>query len=103
LALLGLLWSPLVTALVLAIIFGFALNGTSSVLYAAVAAFVPEGKRGRGYGLYYTGTQTAAAVAPLAYGVVADQLGLIWTVSVMAALTVLVVPLATPIRRRLAG
>lgn len=102
-ALLGLLWSPLVTALVLAVIFGFALNGTSSVLYAAVAAFVPEGKRGRGYGLYYTGTQTAAAVAPLAYGVVADQLGLIWTLSAMAALTLLVVPLATPIRRRLTG
>jgi MFS transporter, FSR family, fosmidomycin resistance protein len=102
-ALFGLLWSPLVTTLVLAVIFGFALNGTSSVLYAAVATFVPEGKRGRGYGLYYTGTQSAAAVAPLAYGLVADQLGLIWTLSVMAALTVLVVPLATPIRRRLAG
>jgi MFS transporter, FSR family, fosmidomycin resistance protein len=102
-ALLGLLRSPLAPALVLAVVFGFALNGTSSVLYAAVAALVPEGKRGRGYGLYYTGTQSAAALAPLAYGVVADHVGLSWTFLLMAGLTVLVVPLATPIRQRLVG
>src|SRR5919202_4197909 len=102
-ALLGLLWSPLALGLGLAVVFGFALNGTSSVLYAAVAALVPEGKRGRGYGLYYTGTQSAAALAPLAYGVFADQLGLTPTFFLMEALTVLVAPLATPIRRRLAG
>jgi MFS transporter, FSR family, fosmidomycin resistance protein len=102
-SLLGLLWSPLAVVVGLAVVFGFALNGTSSVLYAAVAAVVPEGTRGRGYGLYYTGTQSAAAVAPLAYGFVADRLGLSWTFWAMAALTALVVPLATPIRRRLAG
>jgi len=98
--LLGLFWSPLIVALGLAIVFGFALNGTSSVLYAAVAGFVPEGKRGRGYGLYYTATQSTAAVAPLAYGFIADQFGLGWAFYVMAALTVLVVPLAMPIRRQ---
>ncbi|MDQ6673740.1 MAG: MFS transporter [Chloroflexota bacterium] len=101
--LLSLLWSPLAISLGLAVIFGFALNGTSSVLYAAVATFVPEARRGRGYGLYYTGTQSAAAIAPLAYGFVADRLGLDWTFFVMAGLTALVVPLALPIRRRLAG
>jgi MFS family permease len=101
--LLGLLGSPLAIALGLAVIFGFALNGTSSVLYAAVAAFLPEGKGGRGYGLYYTATQSAAAIAPLAYGFVADQLGLSWTFLLMATVTALVVPLALPIRRRLSG
>jgi len=89
-------------AIGLAVIFGFALNGTSSVLYAAVAGFVPEARRGRGYGLYYTGTQSAAAVAPLGYGFVADQFGLSWTFLVMATFTALVVPLALTIRRRLA-
>ncbi len=74
-------------AIGLAVIFGFALNGTSSVLYAAVAGFVPEARRGRGYGLYYTGTQSAAAVAPLGYGFVADQFGLSWTFLVMATFT----------------
>jgi MFS transporter, FSR family, fosmidomycin resistance protein len=102
-ALIGLLWSSLAIALGLAVVFGFALNGTSSVLYAAVAALVPEGKRGRGYGLYYTATQSASAVAPLAYGIVADQLGLSWTFYLMAAMTTLVVPLAVPIRSTVSG
>jgi MFS transporter, FSR family, fosmidomycin resistance protein len=102
-ALVSLLGSPLVLALGLAVVFGFALNGTSSVLYAAVATFVPEARRGRGYGLYYTGTQSASAIAPLAYGFVADQFGLNWTFFAMAALTAAVVPLAIPLRRRLAG
>jgi MFS family permease len=102
-ALVGLLGSPPAVALGLAAVFGFALNGTSSVLYAAVASFLPEHRRGRGYGLYYTGTLAAAAVAPLAYGFVADQLGLGWTFFVMAGLTALIVPLAAPLRRRLVG
>jgi MFS family permease len=100
-ALLGLLGSPVGVALVLAVVFGFALNGTSSVLYAGVASFVPEGKRGRGYGLFYTGTQSAAALAPLAYGLLADGFGLSPMFYVMAAVTVLVIPLAVPIRRQL--
>lgn len=101
--LLGLLGSPLALSLGLAVVFGFALNGTSSVLYAAVAALVPEGKRGRGYGLYYTGTQGAAAIAPVAYGVWADQFGLVSTFWLMAVLTATIVPLAVPIRRQLVG
>jgi len=103
LALLGLVWGPLGWALGLTVVFGFALNGTSSVFYGAVATLVPEGKRGRGYGLYYTGVQLAAAVAPLGYGLVADTAGLGWTFGAMAALTVSIVPLAAPIRRRLYG
>lgn len=101
LALLGLVWAPLALAAGLAIVFGFGLNGTSSVLYAAVATLVPDGKRGAGYGLYYTATQSAAAAAALGYGLLADHLGLEWTFGVMAALTLAVVPLAAPLRRRL--
>jgi MFS transporter, FSR family, fosmidomycin resistance protein len=101
--LLALLQSPVVLTLGLAVVFGFALNGTSSVLYAAVAAFVPGARRGRAYGLYYTATLSAAAIAPLAYGIVADQFGLNWTFLVMATLTAAVVPLAVPLRRHLAG
>jgi FSR family fosmidomycin resistance protein-like MFS transporter len=103
LALLGLVWGPLGLGLGLAVVFGFGLNGTSSVLYAAVAALVPEGRRGRGYGLYYTAIDIAAAVATLGYGLLADHLGLGWTFWLMAALTVAIVPLAAPIRRRLAS
>jgi FSR family fosmidomycin resistance protein-like MFS transporter len=104
-ALLGFLWAPvsLEVAVVLAAILGFGLNGTSSVLYAAVAALVPDGKRGSGYGIYYTGTQLAASGAALGYGIVADHLGLEWTFVAMAALTLGIVPLAAPIRRYLAA
>jgi MFS transporter, FSR family, fosmidomycin resistance protein len=102
-ALLGLAWGPPAYALGLAVVFGFALNGTSSVLYAAVAGLVPEGKRGRGYGLYYTAIDVAAAGATLGYGLVADHLGLDGTFGLMAALTLAIAPLAIPLRRRLAG
>lgn len=103
LALLGLVWGPASAVLVLAVVFGFGLNGTSSVLYAAVAALVPDGKRGRGYGLYYTVIDVAAALATFAYGLLADWSGLNWTFAVMALLTLAVVPLAAPLRARLAA
>ncbi len=103
LALLGLVWGPTAAALGLALVFGFGLNGTSSVLYAAVAALVPEGMRGRGYGLYYTGVDVAAAFAALGYGLLADRFGLDGTFALMAGLTLAIIPLAAPIRERLRG
>jgi len=102
LALCGLVWGPLGAALPMALVLGFGLNGTSSILYAAVATFVQDSKHGVGYGLYYTTTQCAAAVSALGYGVLADHLGLEWTFAAMAAFTFAVVPLAAPIRRQLA-
>jgi MFS family permease len=102
LALIGLTWGPPEAALALALVFGFGLNGTSSVLYAAVAGLVPDGKRGGGYGVFYTVTQLAGAAAALGYGVLADHLGLGWTFGLMVGLTLAVVPIALPIRRQLA-
>ena len=87
----------------LAVVFGFGLNGTSSVLYAGVATLVPDGKRGRGYGMYYTIIDVAAALATAIYGLFADWSGLDWTFAAMALLTVAVVPLAFPLRARLNG
>jgi MFS family permease len=103
LALLGLVWGPASTVLPLAVVFGFGLNGTSSVFYAAVASLVPDGKRGRGYGLYYTVIDVAAALMTAAYGVYADWSGLDVTFAVMALLTLAVVPLSLPLRSRLAA
>jgi MFS family permease len=103
LALLGLVWGPAYAVLPLAVVFGFGLNGTSSVLYAAVATLVPDGKRGRGYGMYYTIIDVAAALATAAYGLFADWSGLDWTFAAMALLTFAVVPMALPLRSRLAN
>ena len=103
LALMGLVWGPEWSVLPLAVVFGFGLNGTSSVLYAAVASLVPDGKRGRGYGIYYTIIDVAAALATAAYGLLADWSNLDWTFAAMALLTLAVVPLAIPLRSRLNG
>ena len=103
LALLGLVSGPESLALGLAVVFGWGLNGTSTVLYAAVVGLVPAGKHARAYGLYYTGVESAYALAPLGYGLLADAAGLDWTFAVMAALTLAVIPTATPLRRRLAS
>ena len=64
--------SPVWVIVPLALLLGFALQGTSSVLYAAVADFVPARRRGRLYGLYYTIIDGGSIAAPLAYGAVAD-------------------------------
>jgi len=101
LALVGLVWGPGAAAIGLALVFGFGLNGTSSVLYAAVASLVPDGKRGRGYGLYYTIIDVAAAIATSVYGLLADWSGLEWMFALMALSTLAVVPLALPLRSRL--
>ena len=101
-ALLGLVWGPPSALIPLAVVFGFGLNGTSSVLYAAVASLIPDGKRGRGYGLYYTVIDVSAALMTAAYGFYADVSGLDVTFAVMALLTLAVIPLSIPLRAHLA-
>lgn len=85
----------------LAIVFGFALNGTSSALNVAVATFVPAEKRSRGYGIYFTAALVSSATAPLAYGLLGDLAGLVTVFLVMAALTVAVIVVVFPIRQAL--
>lgn len=82
---------------------GFVLNGTSSVLYASVAPLVDPSKRGRGYGLYFTASQMASALAPLIYGLVADRAGLGVTFVAMAVATGLIAPVALVAGRELKG
>lgn len=88
-------------AVPLAIMFGFALNGTSSALNVAVATFVPEEQRSRGFGIYFTATLVASATAPLAYGFLGDLAGLVTVFLVMAVLTAAVIIVVIPIRRGL--
>jgi MFS transporter, FSR family, fosmidomycin resistance protein len=97
-ALIGLVLAP-GTRLLLAIVpLGFVLNGTSSVLYASVADLVHAERRARGYGLYYTGTQLASALAPILYGLLADRAGLDASLTVLSAATACIAPLAGVLR-----
>lgn len=91
---------PLLLVPLLALAFGFVLNGTSSVLYAAVADLVDERRRSRGYGLYYTLVNGASALAPVLYGLLGDRAGLLSIFTALAVTNLLTVPLAFAIRRR---
>ncbi len=55
---------------------GVVLNGTSSVIYTGIAAFVDQSRGSRGYGLFYTGAFSGSALAPAAFGALADRGGL---------------------------
>src|SRR5581483_2171310 len=67
---------PIGSALLLLLpLIGIALNGTSSVLYGTVAELAPAERRARAFGIFYTVSVGAGAVAPAVYGVVSDLAG----------------------------
>jgi MFS family permease len=99
----GLLGAPAGWVLAALLPLGFVLNGTSSVLYASVASLVHASKRARGYGLYYTFTQMASALAPIGYGLLADRAGLTPALLTLAAVTAAIAPLTLIAGRDLQG
>jgi MFS family permease len=95
--------APLPVTLAALIPVGIALNGTSSVLYGTVADLVNPARRARAYGLYYTLTIGASALAPVTYGALGDALGIPLALLVVAATVVVTVPLSLTLRRVTAG
>jgi MFS transporter, FSR family, fosmidomycin resistance protein len=91
----ALLPMPLEASLALLPFLGVALNGTSSVLYGSVPELVPPAARTRAFGLFYTVTVGASALAPLLYGLLSDGVGVSWAMGVAAAVILLTLPLAT--------
>ncbi len=77
---------------------GLALNGTSSVLYGSVPELVHADRREFAFGVFYTGTVGAGAVAPALYGIAGDALGPGGALRVVAAVCLLTVPLAVALR-----
>jgi MFS transporter, FSR family, fosmidomycin resistance protein len=93
---------PLEAAMVLLPIVGVALNGTSSVLYGSVPDLVAPERRARAFGVFYTGTIGAGAVAPAIYGVVGDALGVPTALMVVAGIVLLTLPLSFVLKPALA-
>lgn len=89
---------PLIPSLACLPLIGLALNGTSSVLYGTVPELVPSARRERAFGLFYTGTIGAGALAPVAYGLVGDAIGPINAIMVVAVVCLLTIPLAIALR-----
>ena len=85
---------PIGAALALLPIIGVALNGTSSVLYGTVPELATSERRESAFGVFYTGTIGAGALAPALYGLLSDAIGLTPAMLVVAAVVLLILPLA---------
>ena len=96
---LALLPLPLGAALVLLPIIGVALNGTSSVLYGTVPELVTPERRESAFGVFYTGTIGAGALAPALYGLLSDAIGLTPAMLFVAVVVLLTLPLAWQLTR----
>src|SRR5438094_538638 len=90
--------APLPLALAVLMPLGIALNGTSSVLYGTVADLVSPERRSRGYGLYYTLTIAASAVAPTLWGVIGDVAGVPTTLTLVGIVVLATIPLCLALR-----
>ena len=78
---------------------GVALNGTSSGLYGTVPELVAPNLRTRAFGVFYTLTIGAGAVAPLVFGYAGDYLGVSEAMTLIAATVLVTLPLAWCLRK----
>jgi len=93
---------PIEAAMVLLPPFGAVLNGASSVTYGSVPDFVVPAGRARAFGLFYTGTIGAGALAPTISGLAGDALGIPTAIMIVAAIMLMSLPLAFLLRRAFA-
>lgn len=98
LAMVAALALPLLPCLLLLPLLGVALNGTSSVLYGAVATLAPPGQRERAFAHFYTGTIGSGALSPILFGLLGDRIGLPTALCVLAGLVLLTLPSAWQVR-----
>jgi MFS family permease len=96
--LLTLVLPPFAAYLLLPLI-GVALNGTSSVLYGTVGDLVDPKRMSRAFGLFYTLGSACGVVAPLAYGTLADKIGILPTVAVVGSVVLTALPLCIVLRQ----
>jgi FSR family fosmidomycin resistance protein-like MFS transporter len=91
---LALLPLPLEPTFVLLPAIGIGLNGTSSVLYGTVPELVSREARTRAFGIFYTGTAGASALAPPVMGLFGDRFGVPSTLAGIAIGVLATIPLA---------
>ena len=84
--------APSVAMAPLMVVLGVGLNGTSSVLYAAVPELVPARRRARLYGVYYTTNEGGTVLAPVLYALIADLFSLNATMVLMGLATMAILP-----------
>ena len=82
---------------------GLALNGTSSALYAAAGDLAHEERQARTFGLFYTVTTAASAVAPVAVGMLGDAMSVTVSAVIVAVWVASAVPVALALGSRMRG
>ena len=85
---------PLEAAFFLLPVIGVGLNGTSSVLYGTVPELVSPEAQTRAFGVFYTGTAGASALAPPIMGMFGDRFGVPNTMAGIAIGVLTTIPLA---------
>ena len=88
------LYAPMEVMIPLLVLLGIGLNGTSSILYATVAEYVPARRRGRFYGFFYTTNEIGTVLAPICYGIFADAFSLSATMLLMGGATAMILPVS---------
>ena len=94
--------APGLGALIALFPLGIGLNGTSSVLYGTVADLVEPERRSRAYGLYYTLSVGASAIAPSLFGAIGDQIGVTLALGAVGLCVLVIVPLSMILKPALA-
>lgn len=92
---------PLSGSLSVLVLVGIALNGTSSVLYGTVPELVADAQRGKAFGIFYTGTIGAGAIAPILCGWFGDLTGIAGAMIAVALFVLLTLPLSWLVNHRL--
>jgi MFS transporter, FSR family, fosmidomycin resistance protein len=101
--LVAIVFLPLRPTLPLLVLFGIALNGTSSVLYGTIGDFVDGRRQARAYGLFYTLGIGSAALAPVILGVISDLYGVVSALLAIAVTVCAVLPVCPLLRPSLSA
>jgi MFS family permease len=91
---------PAAGVLMLLPLLGVVVQGTSSVLYATIGEYVSTERLSRAFGLFYTVGSVCVIVAPLAFGMVGDRLGVQAAIAALGATILLTLPLVAALRPR---
>jgi MFS transporter, FSR family, fosmidomycin resistance protein len=94
LAILVVLVLPLWPTLIMLLLLGALLNGTSSVLYGTVPEVASADQTERAFAIFYTGTIGAGAIFPIVFGFLGDVVGVQWATVSTAGTAMLILPLA---------
>jgi FSR family fosmidomycin resistance protein-like MFS transporter len=89
---------PAVSAFFVLPLVGIVLQGTSSVIYGTIGDLVAPDRLPRAFGMVYTTGACCGIVAPLAYGLLGDAIGIEYTIAVIGVVALLSLPLCLVLR-----